>query len=293
MRFPDHRSLRPAGVALFALTFSVCGGDPKGGPTTPVPPTTPPATVPSGPPPATPLSASCARLGDGAAQYTCHDESSDFKETLLAAIETLKAERPDIFDGNQVLNVGAYIVGLIKILDRQGVCAGYDGEELLLKADNSVSDHFDVLTGTGGVRFAYYVGSCYPAAFPQPVAHFPVPPGCKLPPSREIACGRPEAQYADRIEAAIDQVQKDKPQLFDFTVHNPGGVWPKVLDMRAYHEAVVDLLTKQGFCAMYDGEEIQAKKTNDFTEHYDINYADQFIRTGPGSYRGACYPAAF
>ena len=35
------------------------------------------------------------------------------------------------------------------------------------------------------------------------------------------------------------------------------------------------------------------KRTNDFSEHYDINYKDEYVRRGNGSYRGACYPAAF
>jgi hypothetical protein len=44
---------------------------------------------------------------------------------------------------------------------------------------------------------------------------------------------------------------------------------------------------------LFDGEEIEVKRTNEFSEHYDVNYADEYIRTGPGIYRGACYPAAF
>ena len=63
--------------------------------------------------------------------------------------------------------------------------------------------------------------------------------------------------------------------------------------MAAYHAALVQALSGKGYCAKFDGEEIQLKRSNEFTEHYDVNYADKYIRRGPGAYRGSCYPAAF
>jgi len=30
-----------------------------------------------------------------------------------------------------------------------------------------------------------------------------------------------------------------------------------------------------------------------FTEHFDVNYEDWYVRRGPGSFRRAGYPAAF
>ena len=44
---------------------------------------------------------------------------------------------------------------------------------------------------------------------------------------------------------------------------------------------------------IFDGEEIQLKRTNEFTEHYKIDYSNAYVRTGPGTLRGTCYPAAF
>ncbi len=61
----------------------------------------------------------------------------------------------------------------------------------------------------------------------------------------------------------------------------------------AYYAAVVDVLSKQGFCARFDGEEMVVKRTNDFSEQYKINLSDKWVRMGEGIYRGACYPAAF
>jgi hypothetical protein len=63
--------------------------------------------------------------------------------------------------------------------------------------------------------------------------------------------------------------------------------------MSAYYAALIDTLVKQGYCAIFDGEEIEVKRTNEFTEHFDVNYADKYIRNGPAMYRGSCYPAAF
>ena len=56
---------------------------------------------------------------------------------------------------------------------------------------------------------------------------------------------------------------------------------------------MIAALAGRGYCAVFDGEEIRVKRTNEFSEHFDINYADQYVRRGPGSYRSSCYPAAF
>jgi hypothetical protein len=33
--------------------------------------------------------------------------------------------------------------------------------------------------------------------------------------------------------------------------------------------------------------------SNEFSEHYDVNYQDKYVRRGDGSFRGSCHPAAF
>ncbi len=63
-------------------------------------------------------------------------------------------------------------------------------------------------------------------------------------------------------------------------------------DLHAYQMAVLEVLAQKGFCGKA-GEEIVIKKTNDFTENFDINYQDTYVRNGPGIYRGTCYPASF
>jgi hypothetical protein len=88
-------------------------------------------------------------------------------------------------------------------------------------------------------------------------------------------------------------VQKERPELFDFTQTNPGTDWPKLKDLDGYLAAVVQALTKQGYCAQVQEELMVKRGSNTFSEQYKIDYSHQYIRTGSGIYRASCYPAAF
>ena len=296
MQVRVDRRWRLAAVVMAALTLAVCGGGgDSGSPAVPsVPVITPTATPIPAPTPEPPVSASCARLPAGATKYTCRTEAPTFKEEVDDAIDTVKREHPETFDGDTVKNVGLYIVELIKALDRQGICADFDGEELGVATSSDYNDQYDVLTARSQVR-RYFVGTCYPSVIP--VNRAPAgatPAGCSLPPSREISCGDPESgAFFEDVSGAVDELLKTKPEMFDLGDTNPGTGWPRVLDMAAYHQAVIDILARKGYCGIFDGEEIQVKRTNQFSEHYDVNYADKYIRTGAGIYRGSCYPAAF
>jgi hypothetical protein len=292
MRTIGNRDWKTAVAALAALTLSVCGGDKK--PSTPTQPIVEPTTTPTPvvPTPEPPVSASCAKLPAGATKYTCRTDAPNFLGEVNDAIDTLEVQQPRIFDGDQVLNVGAYVVGLIKILDAKSICADWDGEELGVARSSNLNDQYDVLTAKSQVR-RYFVGTCWPSVIPvNRRGGAPSPAGCALPPSVEISCGDPASRFLDKMLAAIEQVQKDKPELFDFSDRSQQG-WPRVKDMAAYNRAIIEIFTAQGFCGRFDGEEIAVKRTNEFTEHFDVNYADKYVRKGSGIYRGACYPAAF
>lgn len=285
-------------LAGLMLSLQVCGGGSPSGPTGPGNPTPVPTATPTpGPTPEPPLSASCAKLGTGVpdSQAQCRDEAPDFKGQVQAAIDTVRSENPGMFDGNQVLNVGGYIVDLIKAMDRQGLCAAYDGEEMGVKSNDTYNEQYDVLTAKAQVRNAVYLGTCYPSVIPRAQPPLPKPPAtCPLPSSREIACGRePVPHYYNDVEAAIGQLLQEHPELFDPNDYAPGQGWPAYKDSNKYHQGVIDNLVAKGYCGFFDGEEIQVKKTNEFTEHYDVNYQDHYVRRGPGIYRGSCYPAAF
>lgn len=290
---------RTGAVVLAATSLSVCGGGggsgSGGGPTVPVPPISTPTPTPAPPPTEPPVSASCAKLPPGNPNPTsCVTEAPTFLDDLQEAMETLRAEQPGIFNGNTIVNLGAYYVGLIKILDRKGLCADFDTEELGIADSKDFSDVFDIQSSKDEVRMKF-LGTCYPSLVPMSrTPLYPVPAGCNLPPSREIACGRErEGRYYNDVSGAVDQLMQEKPELFDFTDLNPGTDGPRVRDLEAYHRQVVEILIKKGYCVLFDTEEIQIKRTNEFTEHYDINYRDEYVRRGSGIYRGSCYPAAF
>jgi hypothetical protein len=294
MRMFGNRGGRAAAAVLALLSLGVCGGDKK--PSTPTGPIVEPTIAPTliVPTPEPPLSASCAKLPAGATKYACRTEGANFRGEVNDAIDTLMREQPGIFKGDYVLDVGAYVVGLIRILDAKNLCADWDGEELGVARNANLNDQYDVLTAKGEVR-RYFVGTCWPAIIPvhRRTGH-PSPAGCALPPSVEVSCGDPASRFVDDVLAAIDQVENEKPELFDFADRSPQG-WPRVKDMLAYEGAVIAVLTGQGFCGQFGGggEEIVLKRTNEFTEHFDVNYQDKYVRRGPGIYRGACYPAAF
>jgi hypothetical protein len=214
------------------------------------------------------------------------------------AIRTLQVEQAPIFNDNTVLSVGQYYVGLIKILDRKGLCAQFDGEELAVTNTSDYSDQYHVMASNQMVRIGpqNYRATCSPAVLPIAQGALPPPPaGCSLPSSREVACSKDDsgAVFRDDVLAVIAQVQKDKPELFDFTQTNPGTDWPKLKDLEGYLAAVVQVLTKQGYCAQVQ-EELQVKRgSNRFSEQYKIDYSHQYLRTGSGIYRASCYPAAF
>jgi hypothetical protein len=143
-----------------------------------------------GPTPDPPLSASCAKLSPGDSNPPCRREPPDFEADVDVAIQALQRDQPEIFSGDVVVSAGAYYVGLIKQLDRKGLCAATDGEELGVARNSSYNEQYDVLTSRSQVRRApvSYRSTCTPSAVP--IAQGPLPPnqsGCPLPASRELS----------------------------------------------------------------------------------------------------------
>jgi hypothetical protein len=91
------------------------------------------------------------------------------------------------------------------------------------------------------------------------------------------------------VDAAVNRLMSENPALFDF-----GDVsTPRVKDTTAYYSGVLSNLRAAGFCANFDGAEVQVKNTNDFSEQYDVLLSDGAVRRGPGAYRLTCAPASF
>jgi hypothetical protein len=283
-------------VLLAIISFSDCGGSKSPSSTTPPPSVSPGPTPSPTAAPDPPLSKSCQQIGWGTNPLKCPMETAGFQKDVDEAIRTLQRERPDIFNGNYIDKAGAYYVGLIKVLDRQGICAGFDGEELAVKADNTYNEQYDVQTATGLARFGpvSYRTTCYPASFPiQPGPPIPVPGGCNLPSSRAVACGREAAgKYYTDVVAGINQVLGEHPEIFDPTDLRADG--PYIKNLEAYGALVGEAVAKRGYCARWDGKELQVKQgSNEFNEQYAITLSLTHVRRDPNMYRSSCYPADF
>jgi hypothetical protein len=304
MKLPGSPLCRAFFSVLALITLSVCGGKSPSGPGPTVSPSINPGPTPTPTPTADPpVSASCVKIGYGGEAKKCPMEVAQFQQQVDGAIRTLQHDRPEIFNGNYIQSLGSYYVGLIKILDKQGICAGYDGEELAVKTDNVSNEQYDIETAGGQVRFGpvSYRATCYPAAFPVPPGPpIPPPPGCSLPPSAPVACGRDgsEGKYYGDVNVAIGEVLQARPELFDYSdksnINAARDGLPAIRDLQAYATAVAEATTRKGYCSRWDGKELQVKRgSNEFNEQYAITFALTHVRRDPNMYRSSCFPAAF
>jgi hypothetical protein len=292
-------------VVCLVVLLGACGGGDKtpSAPVTPPPTTQPPATTP----PAPVLSASCDRIGPSPAsgKEKCAPDHPQFLDQLDDAIDELVHSNPGIFNLNDVRGAGGYYVvsqgalwvGVIKNLDKKGLCAGIYSEEMAIKENNNYSDNYDLMTADGHLRRgeSSYRSTCAPASFTNDVAPVGTNPGCTLAYSRSIACSREveHIKFLKQVTDAVKKTQKEHPEIFDFTQHAKGTDGALVVNPDAYEKNMVSNLLAVGLCARWDGEELNVKNTNDWSENYDILTADNFVRSGEGSYRVTCYPAYF
>ena len=109
----------------------------------------------------------------------------------------------------------------------------------------------------------------------------------------ESSCPRQTPNFLFQVNAAIDEVVRKHPNLFDLDdVRGAGGYF--VTNVDEYYRQVVLEVHAQELCATVDGGgEIAVKKTNDFNDQYHIMISDGHIRRGDASYRATCYPAWF
>lgn len=298
-------ALAALAIMVTALLVGACGdggGTPTGG-TSPSP-----TPVPTPTPTPTPLqlSAACARIGLGTGSgQGCPRQSPTFLGQVETAMDQLIRDQPDVFNLNEsagpgvfrIVKVGAYYVGLIERLDRMGLCADFDGEELQVKSDNSFNDQYDVQTSQNFIFRGEqsYRSTCFPAAFPTPSPPPIIVAGCPHAPSREKACGRESPTLLAPLEAAIDQVMREHPEYFNPNDTQPGTGFIRIVNPDAYFRDLAATITRAGggLCAFYDGEEMAIKRENRYSEQYDLFGGEGYARRGEGSYRVTCYPAVF
>jgi len=141
-----------------------------------------------------------------------------------------------------------------------------------------------------------------PVPTPSPSAPAPTPTPVPSPTATPVAsacpvgkgtvytsCARHVGQFVDEVDGAITQLMRDNPALFDLGDASN----PRVRDAAAYYAGVVRNLQATGFCANFDGAEVQVKESNDFSEQYDVLLSDGGVRRGAGAYRLTCAPASF
>jgi hypothetical protein len=134
-----------------------------------------------------------------------------------------------------------------------------------------------------------------PTPTPKPLT---VVKACRLPPSSNPkswepnGCdklkGRDAARLAPQVNAALDRVLVERPDLFNFGDMNGGN--PRVLDRQAYHVAVMSALSDLDVCGNIEKEEIAIKNTNDFNEQWNIWTSSSFVWR---KYETTCAPAWF
>jgi hypothetical protein len=136
-----------------------------------------------------------------------------------------------------------------------------------------------------------------PSPTPTPLPLTQVKP-CPLPPSSNPGSwepngcarltGRMAGRLAAQVNAAMDRVLVERPDLFNFQDMNGGN--PRVLDRQAYHVAVVSALSDLGVCGNIEKEEIAIKNTNEFNEQWNIWTSSGFTWR---KYETTCTPSWF
>lgn len=298
---PGRRALGAAlAVSMCALLSTCGGGDAVAPPTTPInpnPPTTPPPAAPLAPDPF-PGAASCTRIGMGSSNSNCRAESANFLSELQAAIDETIAQDPQNYIntelGTQARSSGRFYVSVIEKLDSRGLCAAFDGEEVGIKNQNGFSDQYHLLTSRFIVRRgeSSYQVTCYPAAHPTSTPSYEPAGDCALAPSRDITCGQEGHTMYAEVDASIAQVAREHPEVFDVGDQRGDGGY-RIVNPDGFKAHLIAAAKTRGICARHDGEEFVFKKANRFSEHYDLESSQGYVRRGEGTYASTCYPAAF
>jgi hypothetical protein len=279
-------------LAAFAACFiSACGsGASATSPSAPSAATTPTTSTPAAPTPApnSSLPVSCRALPPATGTAAgCHQEASDFVRAVtdaVSAAQNATVVDPDsketyaLVQDGLIQSPNTYVKMIIDSLDKQGLCAAYDGEEINVRKTNGFNEQFDVITSRGE-SWIKYMSTCTPAT---PIPVIPAPPvqdpECRLPPSRESYCDRPSSVYGGDVFSAMDELiaqdrQLAQPLIFDFGDHAPGvdNGW-RVTNVPLYFSELRKKLRTRGYCSVYSGDdELYLKKgTNRFSEHWDL-----------------------
>jgi hypothetical protein len=290
-----------------------CGGKDKGpaAPSAVVTPTPAPTAQPTAtPPPATSpgLPQSCRSFAVSGSRSACSRGNPNFIDRMREAVnlavgatyrDPQTGETFDVVSGNKIQVASAYLKTISDALDRQGICAVYDGEEMNVRDGGGYNENYDIITADGRWWLNYNV-TCSPAqALPTLPPVPPVrDPECRtLPASAHTFCVKDAAAYDGDVWDAQDiLIAEDRaratPQVFNFndrfSSSAPYGF--KIVNEQLYISEMLKKIKAKGYCAIYDGDEFVVKKNNVASEHFDMIKSDLYaLRT----YNSTCRDAAF
>lgn len=148
-----------------------------------------------------------------------------------------------------------------------------------------------------------------PAAEPTPVpTAVPTPVPAPTPATARVACGvgagtgdgaeehcpRTSPLFFGDVDAAINRVVANHPELFDLDQHaGAGGYFVRDID-EFYRVVVEEVAQGSHLCAIVDADlEIAVKRDNASSEQYKLMWSSGYLRRGDSSYRATCSPAWF
>ena len=111
--------------------------------------------------------------------------------------------------------------------------------------------------------------------------------------------GKGSARLQLYVETAIDQLVREKPQLFDLNAEErPNTDTFRVLDPESYLDNIAFNIRRQGACAERDPDDLRsqrilAKDANDFSESFSVLSEKGFIRRGNSAFVETCTPSSF
>src|SRR5262245_28887954 len=132
-----------------------------------------------------------------------------------------------------------------------------------------------------------------PTTATPPITSPPIPAPTPTPAQQGCSAGPGSARYTcqgdlaglqPRLEAAIDKLVQDQPQLVNLT-DDPGGDHRyRILNLDAYYDGVISNLQASGLCAQrdyLDKDRIAIKEDNSYNESYNVVGRQTRILRGP------------
>jgi hypothetical protein len=150
------------------------------------------------------------------------------------------------------------------------------------------------------LAFVFAIAACAGPSRPSEEATPPPSPspspvlGCQVPPGVfNENCAMTEPTFYGHVQVAIEEILAAEPQMFDLGRRRGCERCFLVRDPDRFTDLLVARLETKGLCAIYDGEELGVKSSNDFNDQFDVLTFEFYLRRENGSYRSTCRPAWF